>query len=155
MAEARELLRRLNDDTAKIQPREISAPTEMTVDEISARPVESDLDLYRRRVAQRVSRWAEQRAEREECEMSEALASLEARIDARLASLGIEQCEASLEMIEDVLAIFAEEVTIPLERQLAAMREQVATLEVQLKKLELGGGAPINLPNVLDARRVQ
>jgi hypothetical protein len=65
-----------------------------------------------------------------------------------------EQGERVLSLIEEALGIFDEEVTAPLARQVATLRERILTLEADLKKRGTDV-EPIDLPNPFEARRMQ
>lgn len=58
-----------------------------------------------------------------------------------------------LELIGEALAVLDEETCAPFERQDAALRQRVLTLEAEIKKLRsLGAPEALDLPNALSAR---
>jgi hypothetical protein len=136
-----ELLRGDASDTRQISEPESSRDDLLA--ESMARPIED-----------RNAQWAARRKAESEARAlteAEALATRETRLEEKLAAVIAAERENAVELVEDALAIFDEEISAPLARQVAALREQVATLEAKIK--QLGGGVePIDLPNVLPAR---
>jgi DNA anti-recombination protein RmuC len=145
LGESREILQRLADEAADTRQPEISEL------EILRAPLESHNSRVRREIAERNARWAAQRLE-QQMTTAEEIAALEARLAAQLAAQVAEQRAAVVEMISEAFDVFSDEVSGPLERELAALRAQVATLEAQCKKVE-DRNLPLDLPNPLSARR--
>ena len=141
-------------DAAVTDTRQISEP-EIALEEILRQPCESVNQRTARKLAERDARWAAQRARRETTE-AETMADIEARLEAKFTALVVEQRAVALELVSEALAVFDEEVCAPLARQLGALRKQVATLEAEIKKLRsLDASEPLDLPNILEARRMQ
>jgi chromosome segregation ATPase len=143
----------LRDDTT--DARQISAPEtsrEELFAEAMSRPVEDKLTEWRRKAAEREQRIAARRSARDTT-TAQAMARLEA-LEEKLARMKAEQSEHVLSAIEEALGIFDEEISAPLAAQVAALSEKITTLEATVKRLG-GDVSPIDLPNVLDARRMQ
>lgn len=148
IAESRELLERRHDEMFAREPEHELPPLE----EILRQPCESRNERARRELAERDARWAAQRRLRTLTD-ADALATGEAELEERLAGMRAEQREVALSLVEDALATFGEEICALFERQLAALEVELKNLRERQRAFD--AAEILDLPNVLEARRVQ
>ena len=74
-------------------------------------------------------------------------------LEERLAGMRAEQREVALSLVEDALATFGEEICALFERQLAALEVELKNLRERQRAFD--AAEILDLPNVLEARRVQ
>ncbi len=140
MAESRATLDRLAD-------LKVTEPTrEEILQEAMALPCESYVDRSPNANYESAMKGAERGRQRETAE-SDAATTFEVRLMARIEGQANGQRDVALELIADALDVYDAEVSGPMAREIAALRQQVTALEAQCKKLELDRATePITLP---------